>query len=88
MGSLLKDLCTTGGEGDEWLLKNLLSFLKNLSLDQGINPHVPHHLFLVCPVTIPEIFVQTQPYDYWQLFRWPPQNKWNKIQVHVSLVLF
>ena len=63
-------------------------FSNNLTLDKGINPHVPHHLFLVCPVTIPEIFVQTQLSDYWQLFCWPTQNKWNKIQVHVSLVLF
>ena len=27
-------------------------------------PHVPHHLFLVCPVAIPEIFPQTQVSDY------------------------
>ena len=45
-----------------------------INFDLGINLHVPHHLFLVCPVAIPEIFVQTQLSDYWQLFRWPPQN--------------
>ena len=42
----------------------------------------------VCSMAIPEIFVQTQVSDYWQLIHWLTQNEWNKILVHLSLVLF
>ena len=82
-----KAWCTTGGKGFEWLLKNLLIISNNLSLDLRISSCY-YHLFLVCPVAISKIFVQTQVSDYWQLIHWPPQNEWNKILVQVSLVLF
>ena len=57
---------------DQWMgcLKSWVATQKPFDFSQTIYhltkgfPHVPHHLFLVCPVAIPEIFPQTQVSDY------------------------
>ena len=83
MGCWRIEWCTTGGEGVEWLLKNLLIFSNNPSLDLEMSSC---HLFPsnitcnICPLEIPEIFAQT-PVSAWLLAthslansKWVEQN--------------